>query len=152
MAVILFLLIISSSLPLLAAFKGNRKTTLLFTALWAFFAWMAWWLIFSLEVELIKPAPIPLRYLAVAMTGCASVTVLGARRPGAMAWNFVVGGLLLIMEFLWFEAEIAKEDRILRWILIILLASTVAIGVLNYLPTRLAPAALMLAIGCGLEI
>jgi hypothetical protein len=28
----------------------------------------------------------------------------------------------------------------------------VAIGVLNYLPTRLAPAALMLAIGCGLEI
>jgi hypothetical protein len=32
------------------------------------------------------------------------------------------------------------------------LAATVAVGVLNYLPTRLAPAALLVAAGCAVEI
>jgi hypothetical protein len=33
----------------------------------------------------------------------------------------------------------------------IFMAGVVAVGVLNYLPTRFAPAAVLLAVGCGLE-
>ena len=36
-------------------------------------------------------------YVALALTGCVAVAVLGARRPGAAAWNLVVGGLLVVL-------------------------------------------------------
>jgi hypothetical protein len=35
---------------------------------------------------------------------------------------------------------------------LILVAAVIGAGVLNYLPTRLAPAALMVAVGCGVEL
>jgi hypothetical protein len=101
----------------------------------------------QMESEAIFP-----HYFALGLTGCASIAVLGARRPGAGAWNFVILGLLGVVVFLWFEGRLTQDDMILHRVRTIFLASTVAIGVLNYLPTRLAPAAMLLAFGCGLEI
>src|SRR5262249_52779753 len=34
----------------------------------------------------------------------------------------------------------------------VFLAATLGVGILNYLPTRLGPAVILLAIGCGLEL
>jgi hypothetical protein len=38
-----------------------------------------------------------LRYLALCLTGCVGVAVLGARRPGVGAWDFVLLGLLAVL-------------------------------------------------------
>ncbi|MBY0231561.1 MAG: hypothetical protein K2W96_19925, partial [Gemmataceae bacterium] len=78
------------------------------------------------------------------LTACAGVAVLGARRPGAGAWNFVVGGLLVVLlrpllEGLG-ELRLETAHRIF-------LGVAAGVGALNYLPTRQAPAAL-LAAGC----
>src|SRR5207249_2720905 len=151
-ATILLLIFLTGFYPLWSALRGNRKTTLFHTIIWAFMAWIAWVEVLFLEVLHEDGAPILARYLALGLVGCASMAVLGARRPGVVAWNFVVGGLLVVLLFLWLEGRLAEDDRILLRVRTVFLASTLAIGVLNYLPTRLAPAALMLALGCGFEI
>lgn len=56
------------------------------------------------------------------------------------------------MWFLWLENRLAEDDLILYRVRTVFLASTIAIGVLNYLPTRLAPAAMFLGLGCAWEI
>src|SRR5216683_1222887 len=149
---LLILVFFTGCFPLLAAVWANQKTTLYSTILWASAAWCGWVMVFALEADQKDGAPPLFRYLALGLTGCASIAVLGARRPGVGAWNFVILALLLVMAFLWVEGHLAADDRILYRVRTVLLASTVAIGVLNYLPTRLAPAAVLLAFGCGLEI
>jgi hypothetical protein len=88
-------------------------------------------------------------YLALALTGCAGMAVLGARRPGVIAWNFVVAGLLAVL--LLPLAEGWGEPR-LGPLRTGFLAATVLVVPFNYLPTRLGPAALLLATGCGVEL
>jgi hypothetical protein len=149
---ILLLIFLTGVYPLRLALWANRKTTLFHAIIWALIAWIAWIVVFFLEVLHKEETPIPARYLALGLIGCASMAILGARRPGVVAWNFVIGGLLVVMMFLWFEGRLAEDDRILHRLRAVLLASTVAIGAFNYLPTRLAPAALMLVIGCGAEV
>jgi hypothetical protein len=75
--------------------------------------------------------------------------VLGARRPGVGAWNFVLLGLLAVLLLPLAEGLGGLH---LSWPRVLFLAGTLAVGVLNYLPTRLGPAALLLALGCGLEL
>jgi hypothetical protein len=77
--------------------------------------------------------------------------VLGARRPGAHAWNLVVLGLLLVNLLPLAGALIRGLQFELDMIWIICVAGTIAVGVINYLPTRLSPAAGLLALGGGLE-
>jgi hypothetical protein len=151
-ATILLLIFLTGFYPLWSALRANRKTTLFHTVIWALIAWIAWVGVLFLEVLHEEGAAIPARYLGLGLVGCASVAVFGARRPGVVAWNFVVAGLLVVLLFLWLEGRLAEDDRILQRVRTVFLASTLAIGVLNYLPTRLAPAALMLAVGFGLEI
>jgi hypothetical protein len=87
------------------------------------------------------------RHVALSLTGCAGVAVLGARRPGVGAWNFVVCGLLAVLLLPVVQgvgvAHLATEFRIF-------LAAVLAIGLSNYLPTRAGPGALLIGIGCGL--
>jgi hypothetical protein len=151
-ATILSLIFVSGFYPIACAARSNRKTTLLYAIAWALIAWFFWSAANVLTAFQKEPESSLGSLLALAFSGCTSVAVLGARRPGVGAWNFVIIALLIVMVFLWVEGMMAGNDAILRNVRTILLASTVAIGVLNYLPTRLAPAALMLAIGCGLEI
>src|SRR5438128_2767704 len=151
-ATILPLIFVSGFYPIAYATRSNRKTTLLHAIVWALISWFFWSTANVLTAFQREPESSLVSLLALALSGCASVAVLGARRPGVGAWNFVISALFLVMVFLWAEGMMAGSDAILGSVRTTLFASTVAIGVLNYLPTRLAPAALMLAIGCGFEI
>lgn len=151
-SIIVLLVLLTTLYPIGCAAWANRKTTLFYALFWALAAWLAWTGSIGL-VALKKESEAGwLHYLALGLTGCASVAVLGARRPGVGAWNFVILGLLAVMLFLWLEGRLAEDDLILLRVRTVFLAGTVAVGVLNYLPTRLAPAAVLLALGYGLEI
>src|SRR5262245_29838515 len=151
-ATILSLIFVSGFYPIGCAAYANRKTTLLHAIAWALTAWVFWSAASVLGALREEAESFLAGLVALGFSGCASMVVLGARRPLVGAWNFVILALIGIMIFLWFEGTVAGDDVILQHVRTILFASTLAIGLLNYLPTRLAPAALMLAIGYGLEI
>ena len=58
---------------------------LVLAAGWAVVAWAAW--TGTMLLAAIRPETDPLvaRYLALCLTGCAALAVLGARRPGVAA-------------------------------------------------------------------
>src|SRR5437764_12294899 len=88
-------IVLTAVFPLVGAWRANRHTTLLQAVFWAGGAWAAW-LLTLVALARGDEEAIPGRHLALALTGCAGVAVLGARRPGVRAWNFVVCGLLVI--------------------------------------------------------
>lgn len=146
------LLLATGFVPLLQAWRRCRWPSLRHTLAWTLLAWLAW-------VSLLALAPYgPLeanragRYLALCLTGCAGVAVLGARRPGAAAWNFAVLGLLAVLVLFWAEGLLTGGTIELGGIRLVFLAGTLALVVLNYLPTRLGPAAVLMLIGCALEL
>jgi hypothetical protein len=79
------------------------------------------------------------------------VAVLGARRPGVGAWNFVVLGLLAVMLLPLAESLLAGEQP-LDTVRGVFLGATLGVAVLNYLPTRLGLAAGLLGLGCAWEL
>ncbi len=135
------ILFLTGIYPLGLAWRANRLTTLGHPLMWASLAWAAWteaaWLEFS-QAGLIT-------YVAVCLTGCSGVAVLGARRPGVGAWNFVVAGLLVVL----LQPRANPRMEAAHWLF---LTATLALPLLNYLPTRLGAAAVLLGLGCGLEI
>jgi hypothetical protein len=86
------------------------------------------------------------------LTGCAGVAVLGARRPGVNAWNAVVVALLAVDLLPLAEALLRSGAVQIDLVRLSCLAGTLAVGVLNYLPTRFAPAAVALLFGSTLEL
>src|SRR4051812_20358790 len=87
----------TGSYPLWLAWRTNRRTSLRYAVYWALAAWLAWGvMIFSDELGL-SNATSAIRYLALCLTGCVGVAVLGARWPGVEAWNLVVAGLLAVL-------------------------------------------------------
>jgi len=143
---------LSGAAPLATAWRFHRHTSLRHALSWSFAAWLAWALVLVGEASGVLESGGPLRFVALCLVGCAGVAVLGARRPGAGAWNFVVLGLLAVFLLSWAEGALAGGTVRLGGIRLVFLACTLAVGVLNYLPTRLAPAALLLATACGLEL
>jgi hypothetical protein len=135
--------------PLGRAWRANRRTALRYAVGWAVAAW-AGWAAAALAAAVRPGADGGLTaYLALCLTGCAGVAVLGARRPGAGAWNFVVAGLLAVLLL-----PVARGLGVPRpepWHLAFL-GVTLAVGVVNYLPTRLSLAVLFAAAGCGVEV
>ena len=143
-------LLLSAGLcPLVKALRGNRTTTLGQPLLWAFAAWSAWTGIAWGRVLRAGEAERLAAYGALCLTGCAGIAVLGARRPGASAWNFVTVGLLavLLLPILNGMGELRLEPA-----QNIFLFVTLLVPVLNYLPTSLGPSALLMAAGCGWEM
>ena len=127
----------------------NRQTSLSHAVVWALLAWIAW--IFTLPLEPIGSEPGVFIYLALALTGCAGIAVLGARRPGLTMWNAVVAGLLLV-ELLPVAESLAKQREFQVDVpRLIILAGACFIALINYLPTRAFAGVLSLAIGCGCE-
>jgi hypothetical protein len=121
---------------------------LLQTINWAFAAWAAWcWLLVADYWPAAEPGLAG--YVALCLTGCAGVAVLGARRPVVTAWNFVVLGLLVVLLLPLFESRLAGQE--MKWDLLrtLFLVGTLGVAVVNYLATRLAPAALLLAVAAG---
>ncbi len=130
--------------PLFLAWRANQRTTLLPSIGWAGGAWASWLLTFvALALEDADNAALG-RHLSLTLTGCAGVAVLGARRPGVQAWNFVVCGLLAVLVLPLAQGRIDPAFRIF-------LGATLLIGLTNYLPTRAGPAALLIGVGCALE-
>jgi hypothetical protein len=143
------ILCLTAGYPLLLAWRASRGTTLLHASAWALAAWAAWLTAFTLTALESGASAIPARYVALCLTACAGVAVLGARRPGAGVWNFVVTGLLAVLLL-----PIAEGLGSLRLDAprSVFLAMLLAIGILNYVPTRFSAAVICLAIGCGIEL
>lgn len=130
-------------IPLLTAWMANRSTSLSAAMGWAIVAWAGWGAAF------LQPTSDDARYLALCLTGCAGVAVLGARRPHVFAWNFVVFGLLGVMALPILEAFVIRVDSFnmeRKIFLGVILFVTIA----NYLPTRFALAVVAAGIGCTL--
>jgi hypothetical protein len=148
MSLVLTALIVAGLLPLSLALWTHRGTSLLHALIWVLVAWLTWGLAFLCE-DSERAGMQPGRYCAVCLTGCAGVAVLGARRPNVIAWNFVVLGLFTVMALPLMESQFIGTHPV-DGLRIFFMAGTVAVGVLNYLPTRLAPAALLLMlVGAG---
>ena len=146
------IVLLTSALPILAAWGALRRTSLSHALAWTATAWAAWVVLAFSAAHLDGASLLGMRYLSLAMIGCAGVAVLGARRPGVAAWNFVVLGLLAVLLLSWAEGMLLGSAVQLGEVRAVFLAATLATAVLNYLPTRLAPAALLLGVGCGLEM
>lgn len=145
-----FLLVCTAGFPLWAAWAANRRTSLAQAVAWAGLAWVGWLIALTRGRGAFDPAVH--RYVALGLTGCAAVAVLGARWPGAAAWNFVLLGLLAVFSPPVLAAVTAGHRLHLDFPHLLLLGGTLTVGVLNYLPTRLGPAASLLAVACAMEI
>lgn len=144
------LLFLAGFYPLARAWQANRHTTLRPALAWAACALAAWSAgVGGPALGLPEWAVSMSRYLALCLTGCAGVAVLGARRPGVGAWNFIVAGLLAVLLLPLAEGLGTLKLQAPH---LAFLPVTLAAALLNYLPTRLGLAALALAAGCGVEL
>jgi len=142
-------LFLAGFVPLFVAWNACRPTSLAHTTLWLAAAWIAWGGALLLgDRDAVSWEP--LRYVAFALNAGAVVAALGARHPYVGAWNFVVLGLLAVTLLPLFEM-LVLGSKTLDGLRLFFLGATLAIGVLNYLPTRFFPAALWTGAVLGLE-
>jgi len=134
-------------------FRQLRGTTLAAPAVWGIVsaltiavveARLAW------RSGLVDPLAASLwRYTAAVGTFCPLMAVLGAKRPQDRGWQWVVLALWVVLLVPVGQALAAKSGARLElfgaWRL--LLVALLAMGLLNYLPTRYAIAALLFALG-----
>src|SRR5262249_11165236 len=137
MSILDWMIYLSAAAPLGVATWANRRTSLLHTIVWTWFAWMIWGLA-------LWAADRRTDYVALCLTGSAGVAVFGARRPGVAAWNFVVAGLLVILLLPLAEGAATDAEFRLGWFRIAFLIALLGMIVTNYLPTWLAVGALWL--------
>jgi hypothetical protein len=131
--------------PLLFAGWSNRRTALTYALLWAMLAWLAW--LWSAAAGTADAA-----YVSLALTSCAGVAVLGARRPGAAAWNAVVAGLLAVQLLPLAHMYLSGGSGQFGQIWPAFVGATIAVGLLSYLPTRLGIGATTLLAACLLQM
>jgi hypothetical protein len=148
MGAVLGIVLLTDLLPLVRAIRANWGAPLVHALFWVLAAWLGWAGVVATQLFFGREAPAS-SWLALALTGCAGMAVLGARRPGAGAWHFVVLALLAIL-LLPLAQGWGKLRIHTAWIA--LLAGATAVIPFNYLPTRLGLAALALAAGCGVEM
>jgi hypothetical protein len=138
-----WLAVAAGAYPLFEAWRANRRTTLQGALLWAAAAWLSW------GFALTNPDNDDLGTLALCLTGCAGIAVLGARRPQVFAWNFVVLGLAGVMILPLLEGMVIRVHsfNVERKIFLggILL---VALG--NYAATRFFDAVIAIGAVCAL--
>lgn len=150
MSSLLAALVLTGLIPLGVAFWANRKTSLAHALIWAMLAWLSWAAAIWVDDSGSAPLP-PARYLALCMTGCAGVAVLGARRPHVVAWDFVVISLLAVMLLPLAETQLLGTHS-MEGLRLLFLICTLGVGIFNYAPTHLGPAAMMLSLGIMCEL
>lgn len=97
-----------------------------------------------------------LRLLAATCSLCPLIAVLGARWPGARAWNLIVASLLVIFALpvlqQWLLGRTLERDRVgmdgPRFAFYWLVA---AVGLVNYLPTRFGLSAVIAALALAAQ-
>jgi hypothetical protein len=142
------LIYLTSVYPLGRAWLANRNTTLVYTLSWVLAAWTAWaGVVFAAS----GPASTTARYVALCLTGCAGIGVLGARRPIAAAWNFVLLGLLAVL-LLPLGEQALLGTPLLDPLRLTFVSGTLVVSVLNYLPTRLGIPILLLGAAATAEL
>lgn len=148
MAFFALILHLTGALPLLLATGANRSTTLFHALTWACCAWLGWLAVILQTLLWGTPGNVTV-YLALSLTGCAGVGVLGARRPGVGAWNFVLVGLLAVLLL-----PVAQGLGELRLVpaQVGFLALLLVVVVLNHLPTRFGVSALLLGAGSAVQL
>jgi hypothetical protein len=129
---------LTGAYPLLRCWRANRATSLAHAVVWVNVAWFAWGLVWLYRAIWPDEEFIVLAYLALCFTSCAAMAVLGARRPGMGAWNFVVAALFAILLLPLAEGW---GEFVLATLLVI---------PFNYTLTRLGGAALAVFVGCGI--
>lgn len=149
MDVVAAVLLITGVYPLGKALRANRTTTLRQPLLWALLAWSSWIGVAWSRVPRSGVEEGIATYAALCLTGCAGIAVLGARRPGVSAWNFVVVGLLAV---LFLPILNGMGDLRLEPAHELFLVVTLLVPFLNYLPTRLAAGVIAAVGGCGWEM
>jgi hypothetical protein len=150
MKLIELLIYLTSAWPLWQAWRANRLTTLQHALAWATAAWLAW----AALIVLGDTGPATLattRYQALCLTGCAGIAVLGARAPIAGPWNFVLLGLLAVLLLPWVE-NVLLGTPLLDPVRLAFVIITLTVGMVNYLPTRLAGTVIVLAVASGVEL
>jgi hypothetical protein len=148
MNLIAALIYLTSAYPLARAWRANRATTLVHALNWTVAAWLAWWCAVLLGDE---EGTVAIRYLALCLTGCAGIAVMGARRPIVGAWNCVLLALLGVL-LLPLAEHAVLGIRLLDPLRLVFVIGTIAVAVLNYLPTRLAWPALLVGGAGALEV
>ena len=136
-----WILILTGPYPIVAAWRANRRTSLRDAVCWGGTAWLSWAGVGCHGSDL------DALLIALCLTSCAGVAVLGARRPHVGAWNLVVFGLAFVMLLPLVERWMIGP-RSLDLLRLTFLGATLAITTGNYIPTRFALAALVLAVGC----
>jgi hypothetical protein len=126
------------------AAAAQLRTPLIYSVIWGALAWAV-----SCGAVLALPNT---AFAAVALLGCASVAVLGAKSPGASAWQFVVGALAAVLLLPYVES--AVRDRPVdfsgvRWIFVCGLG---ILSIANYILTRLAFPIILFAVGLVLNV
>ena len=139
-------LILAGLYPWIRAWRAVRQTSLSHALVWACAAWLGWGAAFCLPADN-SEADVPLRYLALCLTACAGVAVLGARRPQVAAWNFVVAGLLAVLALPLLENLL--RDSPIGPVRTGFLAATLLVVLGNFVPTSFAPAALLALAACS---
>jgi hypothetical protein len=145
MSVVLAALMLLGVIPLGIALWHNRRTSLAHALVWALIAWLTW------ASAMLWPDIRAFRPCALGLTGCTGVAVLGARRPHVAAWNFVVAGLFAVMMWPILE-DVILGVQTFEGLRVWFLIGTISVGIINHLPTRMAPAATALGVACGGEI
>lgn len=141
---ILLALVFAGLIPLCMAWWAKRRTSLSHALTWTLLAWLNWgFVVFAADGNELSPG----RYLSLCLTGCAGIAVLGARRPHVGAWDFVVLVLLLVMLLPLAESRFLGTSQT-EGLRMLFFAGTIAVGALNYAPTRIWPAALLVLGAC----
>src|SRR5437660_142247 len=132
------LLIAAAGVPLWRAWWSNRTTSLAHAIGWAIAAWCTW-----ISATLVGTATA--QDLALVLTACAGISVLGVRRPGVGTWNGVVAGLLAVLLLPLAQGALTTSEPI-DAIRKLFLALALGLAVINYVPTRLGLGAAVLLI------
>ena len=134
-----------SLVPVLRCRRTLSQTTLAHAWRWAFAAVVAWTVLAAMRPQLAATRwESHLYYLSSMLAMCPFVAMLGARRPGERVWNAVVVALLLVLALPCLQASFAplgRRDVRLDEAWSLFVTCVLAVGLLNYLPTRYAPAA-----------
>jgi len=126
-------------------------TTLTAACLWALISTLSLAMVAfraNFPGTMLEVGPSLLRFAAVATTLCPLMAVLGAKRPQDKGWQWVVVTLWMVLVWPAGQAVLLRSGNLelfIAWKLF--LAGLVALGLLNYLPTRFWLASLLVALG-----